>query len=1003
MMARNTVFLKYLFVFLLLLAGVYAHAQTVDFAANTTGGCSPLSVVLTNKSTGFSSAADYIWDLGNGNISRLKDPGVTYKDPKKYTVKLTVIDAGKTYSKSIDISVYKNPQADFSLDLTKGCVPLPVTFTSKSVAGDGTIVNYFWDFGDGSLESNGSQVQEHTYYTAQATTVALTVRNSFGCLGTQAKRAALTVSPALKVEFSAKRTVLCNVADTVAFTNASSGPGKLTYTWDFGDGKVSTEKDPLHRYSTKGSYAVKLSISNSDGCTAESSGATIISVADFHTDFDLPQLICEKSAVLFIDKSSPASGSQTWAIDGVKYNASSTGLTATFNDVNAHQIQLAKNYNGCPDTTTKIIRATASPKLDGFMADLQETCNVPATVRFKDTTRSAVKWAWDFNNNRESFNPVSFVGAPSFTFDSAGIFYTLLQVTNAAGCSASAGKSIAIGQGNTHIVSSVGDYSCENSLVTFSAQSDVDIKTFAWEFSDDASTSNQSNPKHTFLKEGNYTTTLHYTTVNGCNGTTSFDISVLERPDFDFTASPGTVICGNTPVKFIVSGANTHGDYYWNFGDDTSYIYRPYNVQHRFTSDTTFTISLVIQNAGCSDTLTKKDYIKVLPPFPKVSRIINTCNGTRGLVTLQETSKKATSRTWNFGDGSAVESYDSIPTEVKHTYNATGTYRVALTVTNGGCTVSDTVNVPVLLKQNPLLSSSETEICRSGELPVQISNLQSSYYSFSTNHFYADRKFDFADGINFDGTTSLGSDLSFATDSSFYLHFSTNGDKRFRIITSSAKFNCPDTTNYISAKIKGPYAGFYIASADNCFKSPIAITDTSKEDNGVRIMQWQWNYGDGAKDVFNTTGSVAHKYENPGRYPVTLVVTDQDGCSASSQPDSVMVKGPKAAFTLSANPVSPGSIVTFYNKSNNAGTDSLTNQYTWFYGDGSYSKSGYNENPSHRYSNKGLDTISLIAANAGNTCTDTAVQYLQVKNITLAFTFTTAYVYPETGCPPVIA
>ena len=47
--------------------------------------------------------------------------------------------------------------------------------------------------------------------------------------------------------------------DRAQFHNTSSGNAK-SYLWDFGDGKQSTEKDPLHVYSQPGNYSVKLTV-----------------------------------------------------------------------------------------------------------------------------------------------------------------------------------------------------------------------------------------------------------------------------------------------------------------------------------------------------------------------------------------------------------------------------------------------------------------------------------------------------------------------------------------------------------------------------------------------------------------------------------------------------------------------------------------------------------------------------------------------------------------------
>lgn len=54
-----------------------------------------------------------------------------------------------------------------------------------------------------------------------------------------------------------------NYIDSVFyFKNGSDTGVNIKYSWDFGDGTTSTDKDPKHRYSKRGSYAVKLTVSN---------------------------------------------------------------------------------------------------------------------------------------------------------------------------------------------------------------------------------------------------------------------------------------------------------------------------------------------------------------------------------------------------------------------------------------------------------------------------------------------------------------------------------------------------------------------------------------------------------------------------------------------------------------------------------------------------------------------------------------------------------------------
>ena len=55
--------------------------------------------------------------------------------------------------------------------------------------------------------------------------------------------------------------------NTVAFLDSSKGD-VVSRFWEFGDGKSSEEKNPVHTYETGGTYEVCLKIETSDGCTS---------------------------------------------------------------------------------------------------------------------------------------------------------------------------------------------------------------------------------------------------------------------------------------------------------------------------------------------------------------------------------------------------------------------------------------------------------------------------------------------------------------------------------------------------------------------------------------------------------------------------------------------------------------------------------------------------------------------------------------------------------------
>jgi len=64
-----------------------------DFAASPTNGPAPLTVFITNLSSGASS---YSWNFGDGNSSSATNPTNTYSNAGSYTVMLTATGAGGT-------------------------------------------------------------------------------------------------------------------------------------------------------------------------------------------------------------------------------------------------------------------------------------------------------------------------------------------------------------------------------------------------------------------------------------------------------------------------------------------------------------------------------------------------------------------------------------------------------------------------------------------------------------------------------------------------------------------------------------------------------------------------------------------------------------------------------------------------------------------------------------------------------------------------------------------
>ena len=223
-----------------------AQKPIANFWGSPRSGNAPLTVAFKDITTGSPTA--WNWSFGDGTSSTLQNPKHTYSAAGSYTIKLTVTNAAgnTTVTKYNYIKVTgtssQTPVAAFSASPTSGNAPMNVVFTDSST---GSPTAWNWNFGDGT--SSTEQNPKHTYSTAGTYTVTLTVTNAEGS-NTSTKSSYITVtgtSTQMPVaSFSASPTS-GNAPMNVVFTDSSTG-SPTAWSWSFGDGTSSTEKNPKH-------------------------------------------------------------------------------------------------------------------------------------------------------------------------------------------------------------------------------------------------------------------------------------------------------------------------------------------------------------------------------------------------------------------------------------------------------------------------------------------------------------------------------------------------------------------------------------------------------------------------------------------------------------------------------------------------------------------------------------------------------------------------------------
>jgi PKD repeat protein len=165
------------------------------------------------------------------------------------------------------------PTAKFFFSPTTPKVDEDVFFDgSASTDSDGTIVTYYWSFGDGRTHTSSEPTVRHVYGLAGTYNVTLTVTDDRG-LTASTTPSSVTVAASTDPTAAFVVSPAAPKANTIVNFNASgskAAPGRtiVEYIWDFGDGSpvVSTSNALVnHTFFPAGGYNVTLKVVDSTG------------------------------------------------------------------------------------------------------------------------------------------------------------------------------------------------------------------------------------------------------------------------------------------------------------------------------------------------------------------------------------------------------------------------------------------------------------------------------------------------------------------------------------------------------------------------------------------------------------------------------------------------------------------------------------------------------------------------------------------------------------------
>ncbi len=848
------------------------------------------------------------WNFGNGSSSIVQNPSVIYPNTGLYTVTLnTSMPGGCSQAFNpfaiVNVIAY-NPQP-LLVNYISRCKPYTVGFSTNTP----NIVAYSWDFGDGTTSTLPAPV--HIFQTAGTYIVTLTMTIGAGCV--TSKSVTVTVGNVNPMVVDTNQVCKGSINQ---FTLLNSSAFTLV-RWYFGDGTNSIIRNPTHVYASAGIYTPTLITTDTSGCKDTFNLATPISVYDPIASFSSTgnTTACLNTSVQFTNNSQNATsylwdfGDGTTSTDSIPLHTYTTAGTFT--------VTLTAFAGPCSKQQVKNNYITVVAPVCNFSFVSNGQC-LPVTTTFTDLSPTAISWFWDFGDGTTSNfkNPVH-------TYTTAPTGSVTLTITDANGCTGTySANNINYYAASASVDAPTG---CIPHTANFNSLSTQAV-TWIWDFGD-GTTSTLQNPTHTYTTDGAFTVTLIATFPGSCIDTISYPAMVtIDTPNADFY-SPTIAGCSPTAINFINTSADA-ASYLWSFGDGgTSANTTP---SHIYYIPGYYTIQLIATNSfGCSDTLTKIDYINIPGTYANFS--ISSTLGCENLTAVfVDSSINANTWSWNFGDG-----FISNQQNPNHTYQDTGTYVVTLiTLDSLGCTSSFTYPVPVEIHSNPVASASVTDSTGCSFYTTSFTNLSQNASIYLWN-------FGDGDTSNIDNPT----------------HTYISGGLYQPYVVAITQFGCRDTFDLPTTinVLQTPTAA--ITASDTVICEPATLT-LSSSSSLTQNPSYNWTLGNGNTSNANTFQTT---YPSSGMYSVQLVITNSNGCSDSIQTSINILPSPTASGTFSDSTGCSPLAVNFTNSSSGG------INYQWNFGNGD---SSLIANSNYTFTSGGVFNPQLIAY-AANGCTDT--------------------------------
>lgn len=858
--------------------------------------CHGDEIVLTQTGADLRNGA-ISWKLGTGDIDEARSTDkvkrVFFLDPGYHNLGLTYSYGGCITRVNHKRAVLTHKvKSSFSAPAYCDCKPGSMTFKNESFSSDpSATLKYFWVVTkEGSVihtDTNKDLTYDFSAYNDYK--VQLTVESSNGCRNISKRN--VHFAP-LEAEFDVSRKSACLGETVSAAINKEitclTSVQSIEWTLYDQDNRVVTQSNKQgfkYTFSKPGLYSLGLAVKTSNGCTDEIIKTAAIDVYQVQsTVIADKEFLCINDSVEVKVAKGPYKTltMDKWLIIDPITKARNTGsgsaLKFPISRPGTYDIQLTSTLNSqCADTVV----LKGAFKVGGVEAEIsssiKESClpfNSELSVKVNKNTHhinpsNQLLYRWSILDSTFSQLTSPNASSTKVSINSSGSYDIQLKITNSDGCETIAEKKEALLVG-VKARFGANDVACLNVPFAVKNRSFLNPISHQWVVSD---TSIKVKPKSTveapnfiFTETGTYSISLITKNQQGCVDTATRKVEVI---DFDFSFSSEqaeNVLCAPSFVTFKVKQTNVDS-FYWDFGDGKGLGIASNKAAHLYdildqdpNNEYAFDVSLIaFSNQGCSDTLTRAEYITLAGPRPKF--VADPLIGTEVLdVDFFDLNQGVSHYLFHYGDNSSIDSNEMNT----HTYM-----------------IQDSTKL--FEEYYPKMVAFDPRGCKRSFLgePIRVYNKAIARFSVDT--------LEACDSV----TISLKNYSAFADSFAWYLNndaiaFSSDREPQVQLpagthtITLEA-LNLAGVSHretkkdYIIVHQK-PTVSIELSQTFLCTQKEVRFNDISASDNDITYWLWDFDPKNPGKETAQIKNPVK-TYTDKGSYSISLVVSDAFGCA----------------------------------------------------------------------------------------------------------------------------